>query len=179
MIRLTATLDAKALSAQVSRRLPQALARALTKTALDARDAVRQELPQRFTLRRPWVVQGIQARPADAKGLKAAVGSRDAFLVWQEVGGLRVGKNAIPLGPIANIARSQVVPKRLWPGRMLKERGVFIRKGLVLKRQGRDVQPLWMLKRAQPVKARMGMRETVSRVVERRFAEQLRRAWQR
>lgn len=167
----------KRLGAQLSRRLPSVLAQAMTKTAFDARDAVRRTMPDRFTLRRPWVVQGVQAQGATPGRLKAVVGSRDAFMVWQETGGLRVGKNAIPLGPLAQQAKTQVIPKRLWPKALLKGRGAFVRRGIVFVRQGKAVQPMWKLVRAQAVRPRFGMRETVEKTVAESLPRRFARAW--
>ncbi|MCX8017306.1 MAG: hypothetical protein N2690_05335, partial [Rhodocyclaceae bacterium] len=131
MIRLTVTAHAQGL-----RTLPTTLrasvAKALTHVAFEARDEVRRSLPQRFTLRRPWVSQGILAQGATARELKAAVGSRDAFMVGQETGGTRPGPNAIPLGPLAKQARTRVIPESQWPRQLLRGKGVFVRRGIVL-----------------------------------------------
>lgn len=178
-LQVSANVDALArqLGAQLAKRLPQTAAQALTRTAFDARDAVRRELPQRFTLRRPWIVQGILAQGATSRELKARVGSRDAFMVWQEAGGSRPGPNAIPLGRLAEQAKSQVIPKREWPRQLLQRRGVFIRRGMILERRGRDARPVWLLKRAQPVRARMGLRQTVAQVVGAQLPKRFGQAW--
>ena len=59
MLKLNVTADiAKAtehLSELAAKRIPDAAAKALTRTAFDARDAVRDGLPERFNLRRPWI----------------------------------------------------------------------------------------------------------------------------
>ena len=44
------------LCALAHRHVPRAAAQALTRTAFDARDAVRESLPERFNLRRPCLL---------------------------------------------------------------------------------------------------------------------------
>jgi len=73
MIKLDVTADvAKAteyLSDVAAKRIPDAAAKALTRTAFDARDAVRGGLPERFNLRRPWISRGIGVTPCQAPHL--------------------------------------------------------------------------------------------------------------
>lgn len=83
MLELTLRIDMERIGqqlAQLPRHAQVGIAEALTRTALDARDAVRETLPQRFTLRRPWVAQGIGALPATPRRLVAVVYSRDRFM---------------------------------------------------------------------------------------------------
>jgi hypothetical protein len=72
-----------------AKQLPFAIARALTVTARDVQDEVRNNLAQRFTLRNNWVRQGIQIQRATKQNLEAMVFSRDAFMGLQEVGGAK------------------------------------------------------------------------------------------
>ena len=51
------------LSELAEKHIPNAAAKALTRTAFDARDAVRDGLPVRFNLRRPWVKWGVGVTP--------------------------------------------------------------------------------------------------------------------
>jgi len=100
MLKLDVTADvAKAtehLSDVAAKRIPNAAAKALTRTAFDARDAVRDGLPERFNLRRPWVSRGIGVTPAKPSTRMADVWSRDRFMALQESGGTKTGKLAIP-----------------------------------------------------------------------------------
>ena len=181
MLKLNVTADiAKAtehLSELAAKRIPDAAAKALTRTAFDARDAVRDGLPERFNLRRPWISRGIGVTPAKPRTLMAEVWSRDRFMALQETGGTKTGKLAIPVGPMAQTAQTRVIPKSQWPKALRGKPGVFVRKGMVLHRQGREIAPLWLLRRRQQVAPRLGMVETVSALLQPRFAIHLERAW--
>ena len=102
MLKLDVTADiAKAtehLSELAQQHVPNAAAKALTRTAFDARDAVRDSLPERFNQRRPWISRGIGVTPAKPRTLMAEVWSRDRFMALQETGGTKTGTSAIPLG---------------------------------------------------------------------------------
>lgn len=114
MLELTLRIDMERIGqqlAQLPRHAQVGIAEALTRTALDARDAVRETPPQRFTLRRPWVAQGIGALPATPRRLVAVVYSRDRFMALQETGGEKTSKLAISVGRMAQIAKTQVISK--------------------------------------------------------------------
>lgn len=80
---------AKLQSITDAKQLPFAIARALTVTARDVQDEVRNNLTQRFTLRNNWVRQGIQIQRATKQNLESIVFSRDAFLGLHELGGAK------------------------------------------------------------------------------------------
>jgi hypothetical protein len=85
---------------QVARQLGQlsdknirfATARALTMTARDAQTEIRKQLPQRFTIRRSWVSQGVRINKATPQSLTATVFHMDEYLIRQEAGGVKTGK---------------------------------------------------------------------------------------
>ncbi|MDR4125547.1 hypothetical protein [Yanghanlia caeni] len=181
MLKLDVTADvAKAtehLSELAQQHVPNAAAKALTRTAFDARDAVREGLPKRFNLRRPWVSQGIGVTQAKPRTLMAEVWSRDRFMALQETGGTKTSTSAIPLGPMAQKARTQVIPKSQWPGQMLAKKNVFYRAGAVFERRDeKRILALYLLRRQQKVEPRFGMADTVRSVALREYRRQMERA---
>ena len=165
---LKLTVDAKAARLAVIRDMSQlrkAVSKALTGQAYDVRDGVRASLPNRFTIRRPWVAKGIGVAPASASTLTATVFSRDRFMEQQETGGTKSGRLSIPVGRMAAIARTKVLPKSLWPRALRSRRNVFVRNGKVFERRGKQVGVLYLLRRRQRVQARFGMAMQAGKIV--------------
>ena len=159
MLKLDVTANvAKAteyLSDVAAKRIPDAAAKALTRTAFDARDAVRDGLPERFNLRRPWISRGVGVTPAKPRTLMAEVWSRDRFMALQETGGTKTGKLAIPVGPMAQTAQTRVIPKSQWPGQVMAKKNVFYRAGAVFERRDeKRILALYLLRRQQKVEPR-------------------------
>ena len=73
--------------ADLEKQLRFAAAQALTKTAQDAQEAVKQQLPKRFTIRTNWLARGVRIRPASRTTLQATVLVLDRFMAQQETGG--------------------------------------------------------------------------------------------
>ena len=165
------------LSNLARRHVPHAAAKALTRTAFDARDAVRESLPERFNLRRPWISKGIGITPAQPRTLMAAVWSRDRFMALQESGGTKANTSAIPVGPMAQLAQTRVIPRSHWPGKMLAKQNAFYRDGTVFKRKNnRRIEGLFLMRRQQAVAPRLGMAETVRSAALSEFRRQMERA---
>jgi len=181
MLKLDVTADvAKAtehLSDLAQQHIPNAAAKALTRTAFDTRDAVRDSLPERFNLRRPWISRGIGVTPAKPRTLMAEVWSRDRFMALQETGGTKTGTSAIPLGPMAQKARTQVIPKSQWPGQLAQKKTVFYHAGMLFERRDeRRILALYLLHRQQKVEPRFGMADTVRSVALKEYYRQMERA---
>ena len=175
---LKLTVDAKAARLAVIRDMSQlrkAVSKALTGLAYDVRDGVRASLPNRFTIRRPWVAKGIGVAPASASTLTATVFSRDRFMEQQETGGTKSGRLSIPVGRMAAIARTKVLPKSLWPRALRSRRNVFVHNGKVFERRGRQVGVLYLLRRRQRVQACFGMAMQADRIVSIRQCKFLQR----
>jgi hypothetical protein len=144
MLKLDLTADLTGASLFLSQlrtqRAAKAIAEALNKTAMSARDAVRKDMPRRFTIRRPWVLQGIGVQFARSGLPEAAVFSRDEFMREQEFGGIRHGGKArsIPMGRIRDLHRKAIIPKYMRPQVLMARRTTFYRNGMLYERRDKN-----------------------------------------
>ena len=177
MLVLDLTADIHAAIADLSnlarKHVPFATARALTAVAYDARDEVREQLPKRFIIRRPWVAKGIGVERATKTDLEANVFSRDRFMALQEEGGVKTEKQVIPIGRMGQKAKSQVIPRSQRPGSLIARKAAFYIAGTLFERRGGGIQPLYLLGRSVRVQPRFGMEQTVRMVVLREFRRRL------
>ena len=169
--------------------IPFATAVALTRTGVAARNAIRQDLPKHFTIRRPWVANGIilvSAKKKDWPNQKAIVASRDDFMRRQEFGGKKTARGsgvvAIPLA--ARASKSDPTPPSKWPGRVLRKRGYFVAtiktgqaagKQAVFHRTGKERYPLevlYLLVKSVEVPIRWDFRKRVEGVAQREYETQ-------
>jgi len=158
-----------------------ATAVALTRTAKDAQGKVRQELPERFTIRNGWVAKGIRIRPASKSHLESAVTILDKFMALQETGGTKrshSGKGvAIPVGARPT-PRSITRPSK-FPGALLRKPRHFIapfarnpaQKAVWRKvgRGGGKRKLMYMFADEVEIQPRFGFQETVEDVAQSRF----------
>ena len=128
----------------------------------------------RPTIRSYTLVNGktYGAWPSLTKKLKPAarVFSRDAFMAAQETGGLKPDARPIPVGRIAAVHKTRVVPRSQLVAPLLRRKNVFYRAGSVFERKGDKIAAVYRLRRQVSVKPRFGLAETVERVVADRFA---------
>lgn len=193
--------DVAALSARLdslrSDQIPFATVRALTLTAREGRDEVRKGLDALFTIRRNWVSRGIvsvSANKSDWPYPEAAVGTRDAFMARQELGGEKRGRNGrmLALPTTKASARTQVTNPSQWPGGLLKKGGkrrFFVQKIksgpragtlAVMRRTSAErypLQVLYLLRSKVEVKARWHFRDTLDRVVPVEWPKQFGKAF--
>ena len=159
------------LSDVARRHVPFAAALALSAVAYDARDAVRADMPHRFTMRRPWIVRGVGVAKATKKDLQAVVFSRDAFMADQEAGGTRTGTQIIPVGRMAHIHEKRVLSPSQWPGAASVRARTFYRAGTLFERRGRSTpEPIFLFRKKVRIAPRLGMSATVRSVVLRNFS---------
>ncbi|MDR2054644.1 MAG: hypothetical protein LBQ10_02050 [Desulfovibrio sp.] len=187
MLKLDLTADVTGVSLFLNQlraqRAAKAIAEALNKTALSARDAVRKEMPRRFTIRRPWVLHGIGIRYARSGSLRAAVFSRDAFMRDQEYGGIRRGSASqiIPRGRMAIIKQSRVLPKSMQPKALMEKKNVSYEAGKLFERRDKNrIELLYQFRKQANIPQRFGMEETVRsealRMMRREFERALLKA---
>lgn len=157
---------------------PFATAKSLTMTAKKAQKKVRRVARRRFTLRSKWVETGIRIKPATKKNQVAHIGSRDAFMVRQELGGPKrpAGKRlAIPVS--VRRTKTGKISKPNRPAELLKKPRTFIQRssrgGLyIYQRYGKSRYPiktLYTLTKRAEVPPRFMMQPTVRALVEREF----------
>ena len=175
---------------QLSKQSRYAAAVALTRTAKDAQEKVRRQLPERFTIRTGWVGKGIRIKPARKNDLEASVRVLDDFMALQETGGLRKSQSgealAVPVGARPT-PRSVTRPSK-FPSRLLEKPCHFIaafhddpqthavwRRG---GRKGRKLKLMYVFSDRVEIKPQFRFLETVQAVVEARFAENFRDAIQ-
>lgn len=183
---------AEAFQMLAERQLPFATAVALTRVAQDAQEGVRRDMPHRFKLRGSRLLKGVQitrAEKRDWPNPKAQVGSRDEFMVTQELGGERRPQKgasfmAIPTRVVTSQRTSTGgVPRRLKPRNVNKARKIPgdrivapLSKGKSATGKKLDEASFWLLRRRVKIKPRFRLRETVEGSVEstypKRFEEE-------
>ncbi|MCE2910226.1 MAG: DUF6441 family protein [Burkholderiaceae bacterium] len=161
-----------------------AVAKALTKTAVEVQAEVRKNMPSRFTIRRPWTLQGIRIVPATKESLTASVYSRDKFMALQETGGTKnpLGNFiAIPTRAVRRTKRDSIRlsdrPKAL--GDKAHVVDVNGDKYLALKKprrgkNGNELRLLYLLVPRAQLEERLGLNKDGQRVARARFVENLR-----
>src|SRR5438105_2225598 len=90
MLKISVTTTTDEVIRQLNVRMDQvrfATALALTRTAQDARAEIQREMPERFTVRTPWIAKGVRYTPANKQDLAATVSDIDPFMRIQETGG--------------------------------------------------------------------------------------------
>lgn len=168
---------------------------ALYDTAVDVKKALIGDLTQKFTIRNGWVAKGIRIRPTGSRairktgagiaGMEAQVGTVDAFMAMQELGGTKKGKKnsvAIPLRE----PQSEIMDKKKWPKALLKKPGYFINKRqdgriLVFQRLGQKRYPIklkYSFARSVKIPPRWNMRERASQIVSAQYNKNFTRAFE-
>jgi hypothetical protein len=161
---------------QLPKQIRYASALALTRTAQDAQEEVRRQLPSRFIMRSQWVPKGIRIQRATKANLESTVRVLDDFMALQETGG--IGETSVPIGARPKpISRT---PPSKWPGALLKKPKHFIapiKSGsdqMVLwrrrsKKKNSPLRLMYVFEDRVKIKPRFGFAETVEQVGLERF----------
>lgn len=163
-----------------------AVAKALTKTAVDVQREVRKNMPSRFILRRQWIVQGIQIERATKQNLTASVYSRDKFMKLQETGGPKNPLRnyiAIPTSMVKR-TKTDLIARSDRPGALGDKAEIIELNGhkwLALKKArkaagGQRLKLLYLLVPRAQMKERLGLAKDGERIARARFVENLRDA---
>lgn len=160
-----------------------ATARALTQTAVEVQTEVRKNMPGRFTIRRDWVIKGIQIERATKANLTATVFSRDKFMALQETGGVKGALRNYLAIPTSMVRRTpkDVIRKADRPAALGDKVSVVEFKGhkyLALKKprrgaNGQRLRFLYLLVPRAHLHERLGLSKDGQRVARARFVENL------
>lgn len=165
----------------IEKQIPFATALALSRCAVAARDQVRVELPEHFTIRSTWVSRGIRTeltKKSDWPNQKVQVGTVDEFMVLQETGGWKKSKSgsrvAIPTRAVPRVAGGKIPtslrPKRLLGGKRIaayidpEDETIRLRKPKLKGKTG-HLLLLYHLKAQAHIRARWGFRKSVETFV--------------
>lgn len=171
--------------------VPFALSQALNRTAVKARDEQRQALGSRFTLRSRGLVRGFQVNPSSKRQgiarMRAEVGTRDAFWLLQETGGIKRpragGHLAIPTKALRRTKTGKIPkarrPRALGPKAHAIESAAFGKALALQKTTRRDRRRVLYFRRKQArIKPALGLRSTVERVARERLALEFRSSYE-
>ena len=125
MIDFDAEFDLSELDRALSvleKQIPFATALALTWTAKDVEQALKDSLPQTFTIRSNYTERGIRITPAKKSNLAAEVGSLSPYMEAQVVG--QTESDAPVPAEIRKTPETRIT-KGKWPGRTLRKRKAF------------------------------------------------------
>ncbi len=167
-----------------------AAASAITSTAYEVQTEVRRNMPQRFTLRRQWIVQGIRVDKATKQSLTATVYSRDKFMGLQEAGGVKSPLRnyiAVPTKAVRR-TKTQLIAKSDLPAALGDKVAVVEYNGdkyLALKKarkganKGGQLRLLYLLVPRANLHQRLGLEKDGRRVARERFGPNFSRAIER
>lgn len=170
--------------------IPFATSLALNLTLKDSQTEVRNQLPRRFSIRRPWVPRGVVVKPSSKRQLWGTISQRDPFMALHEPGGTKQPKGraiAVPAGKLRTEAKTRVLTKSKRPRAQLRKKSVFrgeTKKGTpaIIKRGNARSAPevLFLLIGSAKVKPRFQFASTIERTVRktwpRNFGKALARA---
>ncbi len=177
-LKLTPSLPEveKMLGPEFAKQAKFALAKSLSKTAVDAKKRLQGALSADFTVRSRWTAGSFRTTPATKTTLVAEVGSTADYMALQATGGPKTSKSGkdvgVPVGARPT-PTARTTPAK-FPSRMLKKKKVFVQTtkgGLVgvWQRKGKARYPLmllWILKKQVDIQPRWDFKGQVERAVQ-------------
>ena len=179
MIRITAHLDNADFADFAGRQAPFIASKALNKTAVGARDLVRENLPKRFRLRNNWTKGGVQARTSNKANLTAHV-MAPGYMEIQETGGDRhPSASRLLAAPSKAMQTGRVTPRAKRPKALIASgKGFVLNMGNgdagVFKRYGKkrgQIRLMYWLTDEQQYEERFEFERDVTEHVETRFSK--------
>lgn len=162
---------------EFTRSVPWATREALSLTADDARNALRDTLNRYVTVRKPWPLKGIQSRKATLANMTSKVIVKDEVLALTAIGGERlpeVGKTvAVPIK--ARPQKTAVTGPQKWPGALLRNKAKYFVEyledgtSLVWKRLKRGKRLMYAIKKSVHIDQQWPAFDIVQAVVDRQF----------
>jgi hypothetical protein len=162
--------------------------KALTRTARDAADAVKADMPTKFTLRRDWVRKGVRFDAATKAHPVARVYSLDELMAKQEYGDVHHPKGKHVAIPAQVRTRpNALIPSSRFPRKILEQNGTFKAsfegksghkfnglEGIFQRdRKRKTLRILYLLKDRKTTQPRWDFEGTVTEAVDRRFQQNL------
>jgi hypothetical protein len=162
--------------------------KALTRIARDAANAVKADMPTKFTLRRDWVRMGVRFEAATKAHPVASVYSLDELMAKQEYGDIHRPKGKHVAIPAQVRSRpNALIPRSRLPRKILEQKEVFSAsfegkgnhkfsglEGIFQRDRKRNtLRILYLLKDRKTTKARWDFGKTVAEAVDRRFQQNL------
>ena len=160
----------------MTKQLPFAISQSLNDMAYKVRDQTRAQMPNNFTIRRPWVINQLDVISRSTKrDLSVTIGPKPTapFLNRQELGGIKLPKGrhvAIPTSLVRR-TKTQLISKTDRPSQLIASDKVFIEqyrgnswislKGVTGAQQrgaNRNLRFLYLLAPQANVKPRLGLR---------------------
>ncbi|RYZ87028.1 MAG: hypothetical protein EOP04_12650 [Proteobacteria bacterium] len=150
--------------------------RALTRTARDAVNQIKSDLPRKFVLRKSWVTKGIRFSPASKADPIARVYSVDPWMEKQEEGEQYrpQGRSVAIPGRGVRASKTAVIPAALFPRQLKARKDVFRAdlKGIgtgLFQHQKKGLKILYLLRERKTTMAAWDFKKTVEKTVEKRF----------
>lgn len=170
---------------------------ALYNTAAEIRDTLKNSLPENFTIRNDWVGKGIRVRPGTSKGImrtsraisgmQVEVGTVDAFMAMQELGGVKDPKKKAKRLAIPNRKPiTELADRKKWPKAVLGKPGYFFwtrndGRSFVFYRPTKKRYPIelkYSFAESVKIPPRWNLREVANNIVKRKYNDNFKRAFE-